>query len=55
MVGDRMTDVEAGHRAGMRSVLLGANETPEGSLYDPPEIHSPHLLHAAFEMIARSF
>jgi histidinol-phosphate phosphatase family protein len=55
MVGDRMTDVEAGHRAGMRSVLLGANEIPEGSLYDPPEIHSPHLLHAAFEMIARSF
>ncbi len=54
MVGDRMTDVEAGHRAGCRSVLLGAQEIPAGSSYDPPEIHSPNLLFAAREIIARS-
>lgn len=54
MVGDRMTDVEAGHRAGCRSVLLGSAETPEGSDFDPPEIHSPNLLYAAYEMVSRS-
>ena len=31
MVGDRMTDVEAGHRAGCRSVLLGGSENPASS------------------------
>lgn len=54
MVGDRMTDVEAGHRAGCRSVLLGNTEDVAGSSYQPPEIHSPNLLFAAREIIARS-
>lgn len=54
MVGDRMTDVEAGHRVGCRSVLLGTLEDPSRSSYDPPEIHAPNLLSAAREIIARS-
>lgn len=54
MVGDRMTDVEAGHRAGARSVLLGTSEDVAGSSFDPPEIHSFNLLHAAREIIARN-
>lgn len=53
MIGDRMTDVEAGHRAGCRSVLLGALEDPADWPYLPPEIHSPNLLYAAREIIAR--
>ncbi len=50
MMGDRMIDVEAGHRAGCRSVLLGDRETPEGSIYAPPEICSPSLYEAAPRM-----
>ncbi|MBX3021669.1 MAG: HAD family hydrolase [Bdellovibrionales bacterium] len=53
MVGDRMTDVEAGHRAGSRSVLLGTWDSPKNSPFDPPEIHAPNLLTAAMEIIAR--
>lgn len=29
MIGDRMIDVEAGHRAGCRSIMLHGTETPE--------------------------
>ncbi len=54
MVGDRMTDVEAGHRAGCRTVLLGNLEDPTKFSYSPPEIHAPNLLFAAREIIARA-
>ena len=54
MVGDRMTDVEAGHRAGCRSVLLAGSETPESAPYAPPEIFAPNLLVAAEEIVSRS-
>lgn len=54
MVGDRMTDVEAGHRAGCQSVLIGFAETPEDSPYRAPAIHTPNLLDAANEILARS-
>jgi len=54
MIGDRMTDVEAGHRAGCRSVLLGAWENPSNFKFQPPEIRSPNLLAAAHDIIARS-
>jgi D-glycero-D-manno-heptose 1,7-bisphosphate phosphatase len=47
MIGDRMTDVEAGHRAGARSVLLSGEETPESSVFSPPEIFATDLLSAA--------
>ena len=53
MVGDRMTDVEAGHRAGMRAALLGT-EDPRLSLFMPPEVHAPNLLAVAREIVARS-
>ena len=52
MVGDRMTDVEAGHRAGCRSILLGSLERPEDfPQYSPPEIHVPDLLTAARKVL----
>ena len=55
MVGDRMTDVEAGHRAGCRSVLLGQTESPDMyPEFQPPEIHTPDLLRAARQMIRLS-
>lgn len=47
MVGDRMTDVEAGHRAGTRSILLGDLEDPQGFEYEPPEAHVHSLLEVA--------
>lgn len=53
MIGDRMTDVEAGHRAGTKSVLLGWSDDVSSSPFDPPEIHAPNLLIAAKEIIAR--
>jgi D-glycero-D-manno-heptose 1,7-bisphosphate phosphatase len=56
MVGDRMTDVEAGHRAGCKSVLLTGGESPDMfPQYRPPEILATNLLKAAREMISRSF
>lgn len=54
MIGDRMTDVEAGHRAGAKAALIGTAESPEHSIYRPPEVHAPNLLAAAIEIIARS-
>ena len=54
MVGDRMTDVESGHRAGCRSVLIGTSDSPEGSPFRAPEIFAPNLLVAAHEIVARS-
>lgn len=47
MAGDKMTDVEAGHRAGCRSILLGQIDPPETSHYTPPEVHTDTLLEAA--------
>lgn len=54
MIGDRMTDVEAGHRAGTKSALIGTAERPENSIFLPPEVHAPNLLVAAQEIIART-
>ncbi len=53
MVGDRMTDVEAGHRAGMRSALIGTSEKPEDFPYAPPEVHRLNLLLAAQDIVLR--
>lgn len=36
MVGDRMTDVEAGHRAHLKTVFLHGTEKPTESLYRKP-------------------
>ncbi|MCB0362326.1 MAG: HAD family hydrolase [Bdellovibrionales bacterium] len=43
VVGDRMTDVEAGHRAGTRSILIGSLESPSESVFAPPEYHVQDL------------
>lgn len=53
MVGDRMTDVEAGHRAGMRAALIGAQESPEKFSYAAPDVRAPNLLVAAEEIVMR--
>ncbi len=37
MIGDRMTDVEAGHRAGMRSILLLTKKTVKTYDFAPPD------------------
>lgn len=52
MVGDRMIDVEAGHRAGCRSALVGTTETPSGSAFRGPEVHHESLLSVAKAIIA---
>lgn len=53
MIGDRMTDVEAGHRAGTRSVLLSDQESPLSfPQFKPPEIHVLDLLTAAHEILS---
>ncbi len=40
MVGDRMSDVEAGHRAGTRTILLGDKEPPHLSSFAAPEFQA---------------
>lgn len=44
MVGDRMTDVEAGHRAGTRTVLLSGVDHPEKSQFEKPFAFVPDIL-----------
>lgn len=47
IIGDRMSDVEAGHRVGLRSILLAGVERPEESKFKPPTAFVPDLLAAA--------
>ncbi len=47
MIGDRMLDVEAGHRAGCRSIILEGTEKVEESNFKPPEYIAKNLLDAA--------
>lgn len=54
MIGDRMTDVEAGHRAGCQSALIGFTETAEDSPFGPPTVRAAGLLDAADEILART-
>lgn len=55
MIGDRMTDVEAGHRAGTKSALIGSMEKPEHPIYAPPEVYAPDLLSAARLILSSEF
>ncbi len=54
MVGDKMSDVEAGHRAGCRSILYThqSKEDPTNSSYIPAEIIADDLLAAAKESVS---
>lgn len=47
MIGDKMTDVEAGRRAGCKTVLLGDGDDPKTSEFAPPTLHVNTLLEAA--------
>ena len=47
MIGDRMSDVEAGHRAGCRTVLLAGTEDPKISRFRAPTVVTDGLLQAA--------
>ena len=51
MIGDRMGDVEAGHRAGCKTVLLAGAEVPSDSSFAPPTIFAHDLLTAAAEIL----
>lgn len=44
MVGDRMTDVEAGHRANMKSIFLHGTEDPSLSDYKPPHFIAQNFM-----------
>ena len=47
MVGDRHSDVEAGHRAGTRSIFLEGSEAADSSPYEPPFGVAENLLKMA--------
>jgi histidinol-phosphate phosphatase family protein len=47
IIGDRMTDVEAGHRVGTRSILLKGLENPQDFPFAAPEYIADNLLDAA--------
>ena len=47
MVGDRMTDVEAGHRAGMKSVFLKGTEDPAHSDFPSAEFIAENFMELA--------
>ena len=47
MIGDRMTDVEAGRRAGTRTILLPGIDHPDKSQFEKPTAFVPDLLAVA--------
>lgn len=48
MIGDRMTDVEAGHRVGAKSILLkNTSDNPKDFDYSPPDYVASDLLDCA--------
>jgi D-glycero-D-manno-heptose 1,7-bisphosphate phosphatase len=47
MIGDRMTDVEAGRRAGTKTLLLTGTESPADSPFEPPTAVVDGLMEAA--------
>lgn len=47
MIGDKMSDVEAGHRAGCRAILIGRDDSPNRSHLRPPEAHVSDLREAS--------
>lgn len=51
MIGDRMSDVEAGHRAGCRSILIRGAEPIHGP-FSPPEAEVDDLFEAAHVICA---
>ncbi len=53
MIGDRMSDVEAGTRAGAGTILLSGTESPEAFAWAPPDHVADGLLDAAKWIIAR--
>lgn len=53
MIGDRMSDVEAGHRAGCRTGLILQLEKPEDFDWAPPEIQGTSLLEITEQILRR--
>lgn len=52
MVGDRMTDVEAGHRAGCKTVYLENNKYPQDAPASrPPTIRAADLFAASMQIV----
>ena len=47
MIGDRMIDVEAGHRAKMKTIMVGPRENPaDFPEWQPPTGHYPNIIDA---------
>lgn len=53
IIGDRMSDAEAGRRAGCRSILLAGTETPDSSKFAAPTYVATDLLDAARAILSR--
>lgn len=51
MVGDNITDVEAGHRAGCRSVFLETTGPLRADMGIKPDVQAPDLITAAKQML----
>ncbi len=47
IIGDRMTDVEAGRRAGTKSILLAGVDHPDKSQFEKPDSFVPDLISAS--------
>lgn len=52
IVGDRMSDIEAGYRAGCRTILLEGTERPEDSPFRKPHAIAKDILDAAHAILA---
>jgi histidinol-phosphate phosphatase family protein len=52
MIGDRMSDIEAGHRAGCRTILLDGTDIPSQATYAPPTFVARDVLHMAEIILA---
>ena len=54
MIGDRMTDVEAGHRAGMKSIFIEGTENHKDSEYAAPEFVAQTFMELCQQIIDNS-
>ncbi len=54
MVGDRMTDVEAGHQAGMRAVFMNLHDRKREDTFDDPEYECKTIMEVAQFIVENS-
>ncbi len=54
MVGDNMSDVEAGRRAGCRTILLAGGDLSKDSKFAKPDVEAPTLMAVAKAILANA-